>query len=71
MVHMIPKPEFTSEADIEAYYQGYANGVMAFAYWEDGKQYVGSCKHPLQEQLNELLTEKAAEYDKLRARQGT
>ncbi len=62
MVHIVPKPEFTSEEEIHAYYQGYANGVLAFAHWRDGVQYVGTCEHRLQDVMNELLDEKAQAY---------
>lgn len=70
MVHMIQKPQFNSESEIEAYYNGYANGVMAYAHWKDGQQYVGTCNHNLQNELNHILSEKADEYERFRTKTG-
>lgn len=47
--------EFCLERIKEQYYkEGYKDGVICYAYWENGEQYVGTTRHKLKDELEEV-----------------
>jgi len=43
------------------YYDGYIDGLTAFAWWKDGTQYVGTCGRTLKEAIKEVKEKQGRE----------
>lgn len=46
--------KMTNESEITHYYDGIVVGVMRYAYWKDGVQYVGTTGKTLKKALEEI-----------------
>jgi len=46
--------QFLQLAQTRAYYKGIREGVEKFAWWKDGRQYVGTCGSTLKDVLHDL-----------------
>jgi hypothetical protein len=53
---MSGKKETREDAEMveSAYKKGYIDSLIAFAYWKNGKQYVGTCGTLLEEQIKTI-----------------
>jgi hypothetical protein len=47
----------TTEEEIRAYYDGLREGVMRYAHWNNGQQFVGTCGKTLKEAIAQLNDE--------------
>ncbi len=54
------------ECAIRSFYQGMRNGVILYAYWKDGEQYVGTTGRTLRQALGEIGEEEMKDLDSLK-----
>ncbi len=43
-----------SQAEVDAYVEGVADGLYAFSWWKDGVQYLGTCGQTLRGEVAKL-----------------
>jgi len=55
-----------TEREIDAHYDGMIAGIMLYAHWKDGMQYVGTCGKTLERALEEVDKERDKELDNIR-----
>jgi len=46
--------QYLQIAQTRAYYQGFRDGLLEYAWWKDGVQYVGTCGRTLKEAFAEV-----------------
>ena len=57
--------QYLQEAQTRAYYQGLREGVEKFAWWKDGKQYVGTTGSTLKDVLHDIDTFEAEDLERI------
>jgi hypothetical protein len=55
-----------AEKEINAYYDGVCEGIIKYAHWKDGTQYVGTTGRTLQSALVEQDAERDKALDDMR-----
>lgn len=55
-----------AEKTTQAFYQGLRNGVIQYAHWKDGVQYVGTTGKTLEKALAEIAADEMKDLDDIR-----
>jgi len=55
-----------TERDINERYDGIEQGIMLYAHWKDGVQYVGTCGKTLEQALADIDKEREKELADIR-----
>jgi hypothetical protein len=58
-------PEPKTEREVDLYYDGVKEGLIRFAWWKDGQQFVGTCGTPLMKALSDLFEERREAIDNI------
>ena len=55
-----------TEREIDAHYDGMIAGIMLYAHWKDGVQYVGTCGKTLEHAIDDVDKEREKELSDIR-----